>query len=78
MTVFSVKHRKSATGVPGVAPFIDGMNVWDIPTAQWTDAVKSAIVHAYFLGRASAEKDMCEAVRVKSEPFTMVWEKDDG
>lgn len=77
VTVFSTKRRISSKGVPGVAPFIDGMNVWDIPTAHWTEEVKHAVVHAYFLGRASAERDMLSALRENPEPITTLWGSDE-
>jgi hypothetical protein len=38
-----------------IAPFINGWSVWDIEEKNWTEDVKSAILHAYELGRIHNE-----------------------
>lgn len=43
-------RRTNRHDKPSVAPYINGWNVWDIPTEAWTTAVQEAIKHAYELG----------------------------
>jgi hypothetical protein len=53
-----VVRRKNKDGIPSVAPFINGWNVWDIPETQWNDTIGPAIWSAYRLGWEHALKEV--------------------
>ena len=55
---YTLQRRKNYNGVPCIAPFIDGYNVWDIPEEQWTRPVAKAIQHAYEIGYGEAIRRM--------------------
>ena len=51
---YTIERRKNYNGVPCVAPFINGFNVWDIPEKEWTPAVARSVQRAYEVGYAEA------------------------
>lgn len=55
---YTIERRRNYNGVPCVAPFINGYNVWDIPEQEWTIAVANSIRHAYELGYREAVRRM--------------------
>lgn len=54
-------RRKNLQGKKCVAPYIDGLNVWDIPEKEWTPAVQQAIAHAWWLGMQNMRHTMSKA-----------------
>jgi hypothetical protein len=47
---YEVIDRKNIYGNQVKAPFINGMNVWDIPVREYTKSVEEAIKSAYKRG----------------------------
>jgi hypothetical protein len=60
------RRRVNMSGIPCVAPFIDGRNIWDIPEKEWTPAVGLAIASAYELGRDRMMEEMVTHLRSAS------------
>jgi len=75
MTTYTTKKRKSQiTGKPCIAPFINGLNVWDIPEKEWTEAVQAAVARAYWIGMQSMTQIVYEAATKQYAPVSVNWE----
>ena len=73
----TIKRRKDLRNNKTVAPFIDGYNVWDVPPKQWTEPVQMAIINAYCLGWAAADRAACATRQEPPNPFeSRVWEEE--
>jgi hypothetical protein len=69
----SVVKRRGASGKEGIAPFINGWNVWDIPEKHWTEDVQKAIENAYRLGRNQVITQIKKEMDVPYGPLISDW-----
>lgn len=70
----TVKYRKNIDGIRCAAPFIDGINIWDIPLKHWTPEVQMALKNAFQLGYQTAIHDLSRMYNPICSLMSADWE----